>query len=493
MLFRGVCALNAAAPAPQPALKVNARTAGLGLAAIAAAAAASASPQLRLQGPFGLLGRKERQRCSKKLRLSWLVVDALSGAVGEIAQLAVLYPLDTIKVRCQAQGANASVVLSELRSMGVSGRTLRSLYAGMGSSALCSAVIGALYLLAFYTVKRVGGDVMQRRQMQRRSLEGLQQGQQCCRSPQGSAAATGSQLANGTSQRPPLNAEGTHPLVASLAGVSASVIASVFEAPMETYKLRAQAGALAGGSMMGTMLSTAVCQGLGALYWSYGAFMIKSIPYDFAELVTYSSMCDMRVAGEGRQQRRRAATAVPAATAALRDVATLAQHQVVAGLQAEGSSSSSSSWQDRLGDLIASSPSGMGDMIIGAAAGAAAVLCSMPFDMIKTHMDLHHASYAPCPPGRNGMMYSASQFVSTGRQLMGQGGLKALFVGLTPRLLQTMPSTMVYWFAVESTRRALMRYIDVGDPVCLGDTSDIPQRAQQEPAVDVVSMRPALT
>ena len=51
---------------------------------------------------------------------------------------------------------------------------------------------------------------------------------------------------------------------------------------------------------------------------------------------------------------------------------------------------------------------------------------------------------------------------------------------------------MVYWFAVEGTRRALMRYVDVGDPIGAADVLDVPQRAQQDSVVDVASMRPAL-
>ena len=38
------------------------------------------------------------------------------------------------------------------------------------------------------------------------------------------------------------------------------------------------------------------------------------------------------------------------------------------------------------------------------------------------------------------------------------GGPKALFVGMSPRLLQTVPSCMVYWLAVEYTRRALSQF-----------------------------------
>lgn len=129
--------------------------------------------------------------------------------------------------------------------MGLNMRTVRTLYAGMGSAALCSAVIGAFYLLAFYTVKRVGNDFAQRRQQrlrqqqQQQSSSSQQQGRR-----QQKVQTTGSQLADGTNQRPPLNVEGTHPLVASLAGVSASVIASVFEAPSESWGGRAKEGPL---------------------------------------------------------------------------------------------------------------------------------------------------------------------------------------------------------------------------------------------------------
>lgn len=402
---------------------------GATLAAAATTTVVLTCPDVRLQlcRPFGLSVPKHTKSKSKKLRLNWLVVDALSGAVGEIASLAVLYPLDTIKVRCQAQGANAGTVLQELRGMGCKISTVRALYAGMGSAALCSAVIGAFYLLSFYTVKRVGNRMVQQHQRQQQVQQAVAAASlslQAAPQPDGDGAAPSGL---------PSQAEGTHPLVASLAGVSASVVASIFESPMETYKLRAQAGAIPVGSMLGTMVSSALCQGLASLYWSYGAFMIKSIPYDYAELVTYSHMSDLRDAAALRQR-----------------------HKGGAGVHG----GAGPRWQEQLGDAMARAPSGMGDMVIGAVAGAAAVLCSMPCDVVKTHMDLHHHHH-PCPAGRNLLLHSATEFFATGRQLMAKGGLRALFVGVTPRLLQTMPSTMVYWFAVENTRRTLLKYVEV--------------------------------
>ena len=127
---------------------------------------------------------------------------------------------------CQARGASTGVVIRELAAMGFNARTLRTLYAGCGPSAVCSAAIGAVYLLAFYALKRAGTQLACQQQQQRRR-----------RQPAGAAA---SQLGGAGSARPPLNSEGTHPVVASLAGTGASLVGSIFEAPMESFKLRAQ-------------------------------------------------------------------------------------------------------------------------------------------------------------------------------------------------------------------------------------------------------------
>lgn len=71
-----------------------------------------------------------------------------------------------------------------------------------------------------------------------------------------------------------------------------------------------------------------------------------------------------------------------------------------------------------------------------------------------------------------------------------QGGVQALFVGVTPRLLQTMPSTMVYWFAVEGTRRALMRYVDVGEAAGEAASPALGQE-QPQPGQAAAALQPA--
>lgn len=83
----------------------------------------------------------------------------------------------------------------------------------------------------------------------------------------------------------------------------------------------------------------------------------------------------------------------------------------------------------------------------------------MPFDVVKTRLDLQ-----PCSGMGGGPIHAVRVFCQTGQQLMRQGGgPQALFVGLCPRLLQTLPSTVLYWMAVEACRRALTTHFDVED------------------------------
>ncbi|PRW33110.1 mitochondrial carrier [Chlorella sorokiniana] len=405
---------------------------------VLAAGAAAAGAALMLAQQRHPPSPRSLRAPRSKPRISWLAVDALSGAVGEIASLVVLYPLDSLKVLCQARGSSTGAVLAELRALGCSGRALRQLYAGCGSAALCSAAIGAVYLLAFYSAKRLvaaaattAAAAKQQQQQQQQLV--VAAGQPHERQRPAANAGSASQLADGSSAHPPLNSEGTHPLVASLAGVIASLAGSVFEAPMEMFKLRTQAGAL-DGPMLRTMAREASTRGLGALYATYGAFMLKSIPFDVAELATYSQMTDWREAA--------------AARAAVGD-----------GGSSSGSNASSS-WRGRVGEALATMPLSASDMLIGATAGVASVLVSMPCDVIKTRMDLHPPH---CPAGGPaGALCSIKAFFETGRQLVAAGGgPHALFVGVAPRLLQTVPSTMVYWMAVEGTRRLMATHFEV--------------------------------
>lgn len=82
------------------------------------------------------------------------MIEAVAGAVGEVAQIAVLYPLDTIKVRCQAAGISATAVLKELSKHGINMRMMKKLYAGVTGAAATSILVGSLHYVCYCATKR---------------------------------------------------------------------------------------------------------------------------------------------------------------------------------------------------------------------------------------------------------------------------------------------------------------------------------------------------
>ncbi|KAF6265051.1 hypothetical protein COO60DRAFT_1480397 [Scenedesmus sp. NREL 46B-D3] len=117
---------------------------------------------------------------------------------------------------------------------------------------------------------------------------------------------------------------------------------------------------------------------------------------------------------------------------------------------------SSSSGQNKLQQVLSNTPDHVWDMAAGAAAGAAAVLVSMPPDCVKTVLETGGGVAAR--PG-SGVAGSVASFAATTRQLVQQRGVAGgLFCGMGPRLIESVPSTMLYWMAVEGARRVLEPY-----------------------------------
>lgn len=323
-----------------------AMAAGVGMCGMAGVAVA-------LGGRNRLVGMKRMPH-----KIPQTLVDALCGAAGEVTALVALYPLDTVKTLCQAKNVGSGVVVKELLALGP-GKMLCAAYAGVGQAALGSLLLGALYLMTFYGVSRFGKRVL---------------------------AATDSW------------SQGKSAIVASTAGAMASIVGSLIEAPVESLKIRAQAG---WGSVQGSR--NALIGGGWYEGMAFFPYLFKAVPNDVAELFTYSQLHDL----------------------------------------------TKRTWINGLGCEKV-------DAMVGAAAGAVATIVSMPFDVIFTRMNVLHL-----PDGRNKSIAALlGAFWTTAVSTCGHG-TRACFVGLVPRLLQTVPAGMVYWMAVEATRRALDEQFDV--------------------------------
>jgi solute carrier family 25 S-adenosylmethionine transporter 26 len=363
-------------------------------------------------------------------KMHHLAVDAICGAVGEVAGLVALYPLDTIKVKCQAANIGAGQALRETFALGPS-NAIRTLYAGMGSTALGAAAIGSLYLLTFYAAKRAGTTIE-------------------------SKVAKTSGKTTGTTSSGDEATTSASPLVASAAGAAASIVGSILEAPIEAFKVRAQAGAGGSGSMLGSMATLVVTQGFAPLYCSFLPFLLKSIPHDVAELFTYSQINELAVASSS--------TATASELTIESTSATIEGQSIVVDGQVatNGSHNKTTALASTAGAMLSSLPIEARDMLIGAASGAAAAIASMPFDVTFTRMNLGTCAL---PTGAVSSRHGLASFAATVRLIVAQGGgPHALFAGVVPRLLQTVPAGMVYWAAVEATRRALESKYDIQQP-----------------------------
>ena len=93
----------------------------------------------------------------------------------------------------------------------------------------------------------------------------------------------------------------------------------------------------------------------------------------------------------------------------------------------------------------------------GALAGAAAVLASMPLDVVKTRMEVAPllGLRACTAGGPSALLRGLREFGATGHALVAERGPGALYAGLAPRLAGRVPGSVVYWLAVAACWRAL--------------------------------------
>lgn len=351
-----------------------------------------------------------------KLKLPRPVFEAFFGAVGEIAQVAVLYPLDTLKVRCQASGCGVAAILKDMLRNGITISVMQQLYAGVVSASICSVAIGSLYYLTFCAAQRLATTFAEAKTKKQALAPHVLHDHH-------DMVLHG--LAVPTEERVERNSGGK--LSSNLlAAVVAALVGALIEAPVELFKNQTKAG-LIEGNMLRNMANTLKINGLRSWYWGFLPFCFKSLPFDVAELLTWSQLRDWYDGiKDWKAQQSMTSTGHPLTPTEL--------------------------W------LVNNLPEQVWDAVIGAAAGAAAVCVSMPSDCVKTVMDTR-ASEASLGGG----MGSIRAFFSTGKRLMVKEGPGALFTGVMPRLGEKVPSTMLYWVAVESCRRLLEPFVDNGE------------------------------
>lgn len=275
-------------------------------------------------------------------------------------------------------------------------------------------------------------------------------------SPPASSSSTSSSSSRSHPQSVPAHVQAE---AATAGAVVASVATSLMEAPLELFRHRAQAvvvGGAAGGASAaaaaasasagasGSVLAQAsaalAAGGVKELYRGLAPYVLKSAPYDISELLVYSML-----RGRGGSEGGAGAGAT----------------------DGDGETSASSS-----GDSVSSGNGGVFSLlpaamrpppqlahaVLGAVAGAAAVVASMPADCIKLKLELSSAPVAA------GVCESVGQFFGTGKAIAtGPGGPSALFRGMGPRLAEKVPSTMIYWVVVEAARKALAPHVYRGE------------------------------
>lgn len=352
-----------------------------------------------------------------------LTVQAISGATAEVCENLLGYPFSTLRVKCQAHGLSTWTVLRQLQTQGSARAAIRTLYSGVGPTTIGAVLIGAIYLSSFTYLNDQLYAARQHfalRTAKRKSLlryirnpehssssshnDDVQSEHRRLQHRLQTSSTAGSHSESECYSARDFKADPPRLLTDFLAAVLASMSTALIEGPLDVFQNRVQAGSACGG--IASSMHAAVHGGIGPLFYGLNGFLLRGITRDVAELVAYSQLRELKK---------------PSMTG-----------KFATGIQ-------------RLPDEIS-------DIILGASAGAMAVLLSMPLTCIKTVIDTSTAA----PP--SGLLPTVKNFWVTGHGLVRVGGPGALFRGLLPQMVETIPSVGMYWLAVECTRRALAPY-----------------------------------
>mmetsp|Transcript_26483 Transcript_26483/g.67332 ORF Transcript_26483/g.67332 Transcript_26483/m.67332 type:complete len:462 (-) Transcript_26483:520-1905(-) len=380
----------------------------------------------------------------QQLRVHRPVVDALAGAFGEVCQVCILYPLETWRVRCQADGLGSLAVVRKLIAQyGLTPNLVSHLYAGFASAALFSCAVGAVHWLSFCAAKRTALGFMPPAPSDSQTKSRPKPAKQPAE--QEAAAAASAAAAAGSAEDQSQHGHHHHLMISSshhlhetddnqepgtphddlsnktsanmFAAIVGALATALIESPVELFRHQAQAG-LISGNLVAEMGRAVRGGGPGALWTGFLPFCLEAFPYDCSELGSYSQLRD-----------------------------------VYDELSKPGG---------RFHAFCSRFPEHAWDLAIGGAAGAIAVLVSMPFDCIKTYMQTHDTGIAGASASKQ-----VAAFFATGQRMVQTRGPGALFVGAFPRLVQQIPSSTICWWAVQQAQKFFEPYV-VPDAVTAG-------------------------
>lgn len=293
------------------------------------------SPQVQ----FVTAGRKkEEPTASDPQQPAWrgIVANLASGATAGCAVEAALYPIDTVKTRLQ---------------MATTGGGVRALFKAGGGKALYSGLWGNLFGVApatavFFAV-----------------YEPVKQ----------------AVLRNSSSDK-------RHVLAPIVAGSTSGLVASLIRVPTEVVKQRMQSGEFISATR--AVQGIVSREGLKGLFAGYGSFLLRDLPFDAIEFVSYEQMKRAYGATLGGKREIN-----PAETAAM-----------------------------------------------GAAAGAVTGILTTPFDVLKTRL---------MTQGTSGTYKNVGDCAA---KIWRQEGWKTFFKGWEPRVLWISIGGCVFFSALEASK-----------------------------------------
>jgi hypothetical protein len=352
-------------------------------------------------------------------------VDLICGAVAEATQLAALYPLDTLKVRCQLSRRRPGAELRALLSgRGGPAAGLRALYAGCLPAAVGASLFGGAYMLAYQAFYRRNV-----RLLTASAAAASATATAPAPAPHPHAPPASQPQQHHAPPPPPAEAEedatpplGLLVLAAGGAAMLANCVTALVEVPLDTARQRLQAGVAAGS--MSRLIAASARAGPAVLYAGFVPFLLRTIPLDALQFCVY----------EGLQSVRERATdaSTAASTAAAATAAAASQQQ-----QQQGAPSllAAAAGEDALSAAAV-------DMFLGGVAGGVSAFLTMPLDCVKTHINCAGAG-------------AARGVIPVARAIWAASGPRGFFAGTSSRLMERVPSCAVYWLAAEATRRVL--------------------------------------